>query len=284
MLQRTSLQGSKPFLKWAGGKTQLLGPLSALIPGSFNNYFEPFLGGGAMFFYLANQNFIKNGVTLSDINSDLVNVYKCLRVNPDLLLSKLIAHQKRYMQDRVTYYYKLRRTAYDDDFERAAQFITLNKTCYNGLYRVNKKGIFNVPIGKYKKPLIYDVTNLRLVSSILNLTNARIECIGYEQILQEASLDDFIYLDPPFSPISETSNFTEYTMGGFREEDQVNLAKVFKSLTKRKCKVVLSNSDSSLVRELYKDFEIGTVSSLRCINCKSARRTGNKELIIFNKT
>ena len=108
MLQRTSLQGSKPFLKWAGGKTQLLGPVSALIPSFFNNYFEPFLGGGAMFFYLANQNFIKNGVTLSDINSDLVNVYKCLRVNPDLLLSKLIAHQKRYMQDRVTYYYKLR--------------------------------------------------------------------------------------------------------------------------------------------------------------------------------
>lgn len=237
-----------------------------------------------MFFYLANQNFIKNGVTLSDINSDLVNVYKCLRVNPDLLLSKLIANQKRYIQGRVTYYYKLRRTAYDDDFERAAQFITLNKTCYNGLYRVNKKGIFNVPVGKYKKPLICDITNLRRVSSILNLTNARIECTGYEQILQEASSGDFIYLDPPFSPISETSNFTEYTMGSFREEDQINLAKVFKSLTKRKCKVVLSNSDSSLARELYKDFEIVTVSSLRCINCKSARRAGNMELIIFNKT
>lgn len=282
MSQRNSFQESKPFLKWAGGKTQLLGPLSTLIPDNFNDYFEPFLGGGAMFFYLANQNLIQDRVFLSDANFDLINVYKCLRDKPGLLLSRLFEHQEGYMQDQIAYYYKLRRTTYDDDFERAAQFITLNKTCYNGLYRVNKNGIFNVPMGRYKKPLICDITNLRSVSSLLNRTNAQIECVGYEQILRQACADDFVYLDPPFSPISETSNFTEYTMGGFGTGDQLNVAKVFKSLNNRKCKVVLSNSDSALVRELYKDFEVIEVSSLRCINCKSARRAGNTELIIFN--
>jgi DNA adenine methylase len=278
-----SLAEAKPFVKWAGGKTQLLGPLSALIPDDFNDYFEPFIGGGAMFFYLANKNLIRKRVFLSDINFDLINVYKCLRYKLEQLLSKLIDHQERYIQDRKTYYYKLRRTTFEDDLGKAAQLIALNKTCYNGLYRVNKKGMFNVPIGSYKKPIICDIANLKKVSTILNQPNIRIECMDYQQILQQAREDDFVYLDPPFSPISKTSNFTEYTMGGFGTVDQLNLARVFTSLARRKCKVVLSNSDCVLVRNLYKEFEVMQVSTLRSINCKSARRKGNNELIIYNK-
>lgn len=278
------LQEAKPFVKWAGGKTQLLGPLISIIPDSFNDYYEPFIGGGAMFFYLASRNLTQKRVFLSDINSELINVYKCLRDKLALLLAKLINHQERYFRDRITYYYKLRRFTYDDDLERAAQLITLNKTCYNGLYRVNKKGMFNVPMGQYKNPLICDTANLKKVSSILNRRDIRIECMEYHQMLRQAHEGDFVYLDPPFSPISETSNFTEYTVGGFRMEDQVNLARVFRSLDRRKCKVVLSNSDCALVRNLYKEFKVMTVSSLRSINCKSVRRKGNKELIIHNKT
>ena len=284
MSMQSSLVEAKPFVKWAGGKTQLLGPLSALIPDEFNDYFEPFIGGGAMFFYLANKNLIRKKVFLSDINFDLINVYKCLRDKLELLLSKLIDHQERYFQGRIAYYYKLRRATFEDDLGRAAQLITLNKTCYNGLYRVNKKGMFNVPIGSYKKPIICDIANLKKVSSILNRPNTRIECTEYQQILQHAREDDFVYLDPPFSPISKTSNFTEYTMGGFGMEDQLNLAKIFRSLVRRKCKVVLSNSDSALIRNLYKEFKIMKVGSLRSINCKSSGRKGNKELIIYNNT
>jgi len=278
------LQEAKPFVKWAGGKTQLLGPLSSIIPDSFNDYFEPFIGGGAMFFYLASRNLTQKRVFLSDINSELINVYKCLRDKLDLLLAKLINHQEKYIQDRTTYYYKLRGLTYDDDLERAAQLITLNKTCYNGLYRVNKKGMFNVPMGQYKNPLICDTANLKKVSSILNRRDIGIECMEYQQMLRQAREGDFVYLDPPFSPISETANFTEYTAGGFVMEDQINLARVFRSLDRRKCKVVLSNSDCALVRNLYKEFKVMTVSSLRSINCKSVKRKGNKELIIYNKT
>jgi DNA adenine methylase len=132
MSVQNSLVEAKPFVKWAGGKTQLLGPLSTLIPDDFNNYFEPFIGGGAMFFYLANKNLIRSRVILSDINFDLINVYKCLRDKLEQLLSKLIDHQERYFQGRIAYYYKLRRTTFEDDLGRAAQLITLNKTCYNG--------------------------------------------------------------------------------------------------------------------------------------------------------
>ena len=276
------LHGAKPFLKWAGGKGQLLDRLSQLIPTKFNDYFEPFLGGGAMFFYLINQNLIQKNVYLSDINADLINVYKCLQTNPKLVLTKLLCHKENYMKDRTTYYYTLRGTRFNDEFERAAQFVTLNKTCYNGLYRVNRTGMFNVPMGRYKKPLIFDPLNLEYVSAALNVVDVKIECTSYGNILQSESRRDFVYLDPPFSPMSRTSNFTAYTAEGFNATDQKNLAKVFKALNNRKCKVVLSNSDTELVRELYERFEIATVPTRRSINCNSARRGGSTELIITN--
>jgi DNA adenine methylase len=277
------LQAVRPFLKWAGGKGQLLHHLSPLIPTEFNDYFEPFLGGGAMFFYLINQNLIQKKAYLSDINADLINVYKCLQVNPKLVLTKLLYHKVNYMKDRTKYYYTLRGTRFDDGFERAAQFVTLNKTCYNGLYRVNRTGMFNVPMGRYKKPSIFDPSNLEYVSAALNVVDVKIECTDYRNILQRASRGDFVYLDPPFSPMSKTSNFTAYTAEGFDATDQTNLAKIFNSLNNRKCLVVLSNSDTELVRELYEKFEITTVPTRRSINSNSRRRGGSTELIITNQ-
>ena len=277
------LQAARPFLKWAGGKGQLLHHLSPLIPSEFNDYFEPFLGGGAVFFYLINQNLIQKKAYLSDINAELINVYKCLQINPKLMLTKLLCHRDNYMKDRTKYYYTLRGTRFDDGFERAAQFVTLNKTCYNGLYRVNRAGMFNVPMGRYKKPSIFDPSNLEYVSAALNVVDVKIACTDYRNILQRASRGDFVYLDPPFSPMSRTSNFTAYTAEGFDARDQKNLAKAFKSLNNRKCLVVLSNSNTEFVRELYEKFEITTVPTRRSINCNSGRRGGSTELIITNQ-
>ena len=272
----------KPFLKWAGGKTQLLNQLKPLVPHHFNDYFEPFLGGGAMFFYLSSNGLLLNKTYLTDINGDLINVYKCLQKNPEFLLSKLMANERNYLKNPFNFYYNLRRSVFTDNFEKAAQFITLNKTCYNGLYRVNKKGEFNVPMGRYKKPMICDVTNLRNVHLALDPLGVKIECTDYGHILNRASEGDFIYLDPPFSPISKTSNFTEYTTRGFGTKDQENLARIFTMLCEKKCKVIVSNSDTKLVRDLYKEYKMITVSSLRSINCQSNRRRGTRELIIYN--
>ncbi len=235
-----------------------------------------------MFFYLATDGLILNNAYLSDINADLINVYKCLKNAPESLLVKLMVNEENYRKDPLDFYYGLRRNVYHDNFERAAQFITLNKTCYNGLYRVNREGKFNVPMGRYKKPVICDVTNLRNVHSILYALEAKIECLGYEHILRRVSEGDFIYLDPPYSPMSKTSNFTEYTTRGFNTKDQENLARIFRVLCEKKCTVILSNSDTDLVRDLYREYQIITVNSLRSISCQSKGRRGNKELIIYN--
>lgn len=274
---------AKPFLKWAGGKGQLLERLKTFIPTKFHDYFEPFLGGGAMFFFLINQNRIQNKAYLTDTNADLINVYNCLQTNPKVLVSKLLNQRKNYLKDPSTYYYALRRMKYYDKFDRASQFVTLNKTCYNGLYRVNRAGMFNVPIGKYKKPQIFDPINLKSVGEALNLFDVKIECTSYSNILQKASENDFVYLDPPFSPTSRTSNFTTYTAGGFDTVDQRNLARTFKLLNDRKCKVVLSNSDTEFIRELYDGFEITTLPTRRSINCNSGGRSGGTELIITSQ-
>ena len=260
----------------------MLNHLKPLIPQHFNDYFEPFLGGGAMFFYLSSNGLLLNKTYLTDINGDLINVYKCLKKSPEILLGKLIANERNYLKDPLVFYYNLRSTVYADNFEKAAQFITLNKTCYNGLYRVNKEGKFNVPMGRYKKPMICDVTNLRNVHLALDPLGVKIECTDYGHILKRASEGDFIYLDPPFSPISKTSNFTEYTTRGFGTKDQENLARIFTLLCEKKCKVIVSNSDTKLVRDLYKEYKMITVSSLRSINCQSNRRRGTSELIICN--
>jgi len=277
--------GCHPFVKWAGGKNQLIPQIIRLMPSRFARYFEPFLGGGAVFFHTASYN---RNAFLSDINVDLINAYKIIRNNVEELITALKYHQDEYSKSPKSYYYQLRdKTKGLNKIENAARFITLNKTCYNGLYRVNKKGFFNVPIGRYKNPLICDPVNLRKMSIVLSQSASYLGVIDYKKILVEkADKDDFVYLDPPFHPISNTANFTSYTNSGFSFEDQKELATIFKELTRRGCKLLLSNSNTEEIRRLYSDFSHLTELALvnRSINAVGSKRVGHVELLIRNYT
>jgi DNA adenine methylase len=277
--------GCHPFVKWAGGKSQLIPQIIRLMPSRFARYFEPFLGGGAVFFHTASYN---RNAFLSDINVDLINAYKIIRNNVEELITALKYHQDEYSKSPKSYYYQLRdKTKGLNKIENAARFITLNKTCYNGLYRVNKKGFFNVPIGRYKNPLICDPVNLRKMSIVLSQSASYLGVIDYKKILVEkADKDDFVYLDPPFHPISNTANFTSYTNNGFTLEDQKELATIFKELTRRGCKLLLSNSNTEEIRRLYSDFSHLTELALvnRSINAVGSKRVGHVELLIRNYT
>jgi DNA adenine methylase len=272
-----------PFVKWAGGKSQLMPQIIRLMPSRFARYFEPFLGGGAVFFHTTS---INSNAFLSDINMDLINAYKIIRNHVEELITALKYHQTEYNKSPKRYYYQLRDTTKVlNKIENAARFIALNKTCYNGLYRVNKNGIFNVPIGRYKNPLICDTDNLQKMSILLRQSASYLGVTDYKKILVEkASKDDFVYLDPPFHPISNTANFTSYTNNGFTFEDQKELAIVFKELTRRGCKLLLSNSNTEEIRSLYSDFSHLTEVALvnRSINAVSSKRIGHKELLIRN--
>jgi len=277
--------GCHPFVKWAGGKSQLIPQIIRLMPSRFARYFEPFLGGGAVFFHTASYN---RNAFLSDINVDLINAYKIIRNNVEELITALKYHQDEYSKSPKSYYYQLRdKTKGLNKIENAARFITLNKTCYNGLYRVNKKGFFNVPIGRYKNPLICDPVNLRKMSIVLSQSASYLGVIDYKKILVEkADKDDFVYLDPPFHPISNTANFTSYTNSGFSFEDQKELATIFKELARRGCKLLLSNSNTEEIRRLYSDFSHLTELALvnRSINAVGSKRVGHVELLIRNYT
>ena len=279
-----------PFIKWAGGKTQILPQLYARAPPKFDRYIEPFLGGGALFFYLSSDKSKQFSAHISDINPELINAYIAVKNNVEQLIKLLlIQHEIEYNKASEEYYYKLRNDynlrSCPDRIERAAQFITLNKTCFNGLYRVNKDGKFNVPWGKYVNPSICDSNNLRNVNHILRNCKVTIKASDYkEQLLENAKEGDFIYLDPPYSPVSSTAYFTNYTNDGFSYNDQKKLAEVYKQLDEMKCNVMLTNSNTPLVRELYAPFARNTieVSSKRAINCKAAKRDGHSDLIICN--
>ena len=272
-----------PFIKWAGGKSQLLREISKSIPSSFDRYFEPFLGGGAVFFHLTSKENRRVTAFLSDTNQELINTYKMVKESVEELIQILRFHEKEYYKGRQEYYYKLRTSMPISYLERAARFITLNKTCFNGLYRVNSKGIFNVPIGRYKNPLICDAQNLRNVSLILRKSDTKLTVSDYKDLLSEsASEGDFVYLDPPYSPVSSTANFTGYTNTGFGNEDQLQLALTFKKLHERGCKILLSNSDTPAVRKLYIGFPSTVIKANRAINSKASKRTGHTELLIRN--
>ena len=245
-----------PFVKWAGGKTQILSDLDSMIPSQFNRYFEPFIGGGAMFFHLVSERNMRFAAYLSDINQELITAYQVVKNDLKELIQHLRKHQREYNKNPHEYYYKLRdKTKPRNDAEMTARFIALNKTCYNGLYRVNKGGIFNVPIGRYKNPLICASNNLRNASLSLRNSKVIIERSDYKQIvLENAREGDFIYLDPPYNPASSTASFTSYTNSGFTDTDQKELRDVFTELMDRKCKVLLSNSDTKFIRKLYSEF------------------------------
>lgn len=265
---------SKPFIKWAGGKSKLLTDMARLFPPKqqIGRYFEPFLGGGAMFFYLQHPKSF-----LSDSNGDLVELFEVVQQNVEELIIALKIHNNEH-----DYYYKIRAQSPSDlsSIQRAARFIYLNKTCFNGLYRVNSKGEFNVPFGKYKNPTICDVEGLRAAS--LALQNVKIYRGDFESILSQAKPTDFIYFDPPYHPLNHTSSFTSYTSDKFGEEQQKRLAFVYAELANRGCFVMLSNSDMPLIREFYKDFQIHEILASRAINSNPEGRGKITELLIIN--
>jgi DNA adenine methylase len=261
----------RPFLKWAGGKGKLIQQYIPYLPKKFKTYYEPFLGGAAVFFYLNPPS-----ATLTDINAELVNAYRCVRDNVEELILNLEAHQLRHCRD---YYYEVRQSPGVTNIEKAARLIYLNKTCFNGLYRENSKGAFNVPIGKYKNPKICNPALLRSVSAALQ--NAQINVRPFEDILEHASsCDDFVYFDPPYYPLSPTSNFTAYSRYSFTQDDQIRLKYVFAELAERGVKVMLSNSDCPFIRELYSDFNINSIIAPRLINSDARKRGKISEVLI----
>lgn len=274
-----------PFVKWAGGKTQLIGLLNQHLPKQFNHYIEPFLGGGALFFSLINNKRMLFKSSLSDNNKELINSYLVIKNNIDELTELLKEYEIQYKKDQEKFYYYLRDIKnVSDGVENAARFITLNKTCYNGLYRVNKSGWFNVPIGRYKNPKICDEVNLRKISQTLTKTDTIVFTDDYRNSININKVDEnsFIYLDPPYDPINSTSSFTAYTKKGFGKSDQIELSLLFRKLSDRNCKVIMSNSDTSLVRQLYRAFDIVSVSTKRQINSVGTKRTNHQEVIIKN--
>jgi DNA adenine methylase len=263
---------TRPFLKWAGGKRQLLPRLLELAPRTFGHYFEPFLGGGALFFALRPAR-----ATLSDLNVRLIRTYKGVRDNVDAVIRLLSS----YPPHLTRFYYSMRRVDIDvrGDTEVAAWFIYMNKTAYNGLYRVNRRNQFNVPFGRYKNPTICDEPTLRACSSALAGTELRAE--DFEVAVARAKRGDFVYFDPPYVPLSATSSFTSYTWQGFSARQHRRLRDVALRLKRRGVSVLLSNSSTPLVRDLYSDgFELIEVSATRMINSKATERGAVTELII----
>lgn len=275
-------QTPSPFLKWAGGKTQLLGELQSHVP-SFQTYYEPFLGGGALFFRLASCKSDFRAY-LSDLNSELVNAYRVVKHDVEELICNLSQHEKDYSGDPEGFYYELRDARPRSRIEKAGRLVALNKTCYNGLYRVNSIGAFNVPMGRYRNPLICNTAQLRNANAALARTKASIRTCDYAAALSKAKKGDFVYLDPPFVPLSRTSSFVSYTRDGFSASDQGLLAKIYRSLHRKGCRVLLSNSDTKLARELYSDFEQFRIEASRAISCKGDARTGYTELLVRNYT
>jgi DNA adenine methylase len=273
----------KPFVKWAGGKRQLIPILSQNLPGSFGTYYEPFLGGGALLFHILYK---KNDqrCSVSDLNSDLVLAYTVIRDRPDALITSLKNHEKNYLADSNSYYYLIRESNPRSAIEKTSRLIFLNRTCFNGLYRVNSKGKFNVPLGKYTNPNIVNEENIHSVSNILQSNRTSIKCRDFEAVLQEAKKGDFVYFDPPYQPVSSTANFTSYTNKDFTYDDLRRLAELCLKLDSKGCKVLLSNSDSKEVEDIFseKPWKTIRIEANRSINSNSKKRTGHFELLIRN--
>lgn len=305
---------AKPFLKWAGGKRQLLDEIHKKLPINIKKskqikiYYEPFLGGGSVFFYLKNNFEIEKSI-ISDINPELMLTYKCIQTRPEDLKEILKEMQdcydnKKTLEEKKKYYEVIRKKFNDNineinlnnikncHVERAAQTIFMNKTCFNGLFRVNKEGKFNVPMGKYKNPKIYDPNNIDEVHNVLNDDKkVTIKIQDYLDIEKEiitvgedVNKDSFVYLDPPYRPISKTSSFTDYYKDGFSDEDQINLCNFIQRLTENKANVMLSNSqtDDDFFEKHYSEQNIHPVKARRYINSNAKKRNEINELIITN--
>ncbi|MFC2030722.1 DNA adenine methylase [Chloroflexota bacterium] len=275
-----------PFIKWAGGKTQLLRQFGPYFPVSLGGYIEPFVGGGAVFFHLYNLGRLRDKpVALMDRPQELGNVYRVIQNQAEELIAALGAHEPRKTDEG--YFYEVRRWDREPDYdrrsdvERAARFIFLNRTCYNGLYRVNRRGEFNVPFGRYRNPTVCNSGNLRAVSRALEGITLKVD--DFEQCLEFAEPGAFVYLDPPYHPLSATASFTSYTANAFTAADQRRLAGLFEELDRRGCQVMLSNSCTSLIQELYEGYEQVQVQATRAINSKGDGRQAISELLIMNR-
>jgi DNA adenine methylase len=269
-----------PFLKWVGGKRQILPAILNHLPTDIHKfkYIEPFIGGGAVLFYLQPKNAIIN-----DINSELINVYEVIKNDVDNLIFDLRKHI-----NEADYFYKIRGIDRTINYktlttvERASRIIYLNKTCYNGLYRVNNAGEFNAPFGRYKNPNIVNEPTLKAVNKYLNDNNIQLHSCDYSEILILSDRNSFVYLDPPYYPISENSNFTGYVQGGWDKKDQSRLKEACDELNSRGIKFLLSNSASSFIMDLYKNYNISLIKANRTINSNATNRGEVDEVLIKN--
>ena len=272
---------AKPFVKWAGGKRSIIDKLVNLAPENYKTYYEPFVGGGALLYELQPKKAVIN-----DYNIELMNVYECIKDENKFanMCNELNKHETNHSEE---YYYTIRDLDKDKkkfnklaDYKRAARTIYLNKACFNGLYRVNSKNEFNVPSGKKEKVNTYDGPNLGIIHCLLNFNDIELLSTDFEKAVKGAKKGDFIYFDPPYD--SDTSTFNSYTENGFGKEEQVRLSEVFKELDKKGCYVMLSNYNTKLIRELYKDYNFNYVTTNRNIGASARNRGKVEEVIITN--
>lgn len=268
-----------PILKWVGGKRQLLPQIIPHICKKCTTYVEPFLGGGSVLFAYRPSNAIVN-----DLNSELINVYRVIRDNPEDLIKQLKEHKSRNSQE---YYYEIRGLDRTSNFsslspvQRAARIIYLNKTCYNGLYRVNSSGQFNSPYGRYKNPNIVNEVGIRAVSRYFSSSEIKIKCGDYKEVLKNLEEGSFVYLDPPYMPLSSSSSFTGYTEGGFDYQKQIELKEECDKLREKGIAFLLSNSDCEQIRQIYQEYKIETVQAKRSINSVASKRGEINEVLIY---
>ncbi len=269
-----------PIVKWAGGKRQLLPVIEQNLPQTFFRYFEPFVGGGALLFHLQPAEAIVN-----DINEELINLYRIIRDHIDDLINALKKHK-----NEETWFYEIRNQDRDKAYhkktavERAARIHYLNKTCYNGLYRVNSAGQFNAPFGRYKNPNIVNEKNLRALHRYLNANTIEILNVDFKAALKQAGKGDFVYLDPPYDPLSESANFTGYSKNGFGRAEQERLKETCDDLHKRGVHFLLSNSATAFIKELYTNYDIQIVRAKRAVNSKGDKRGEVEEVLVRNYT
>ncbi len=270
----------EPFVKWAGGKRQLLDKIWERTPNKFETYYEPFVGGGAVLFHLKPQKAV-----ISDVNEQLINVYRQLQKDPRAVIHKIkeldrhTCDKEYYLSMRAEYNEKI--SEHELDAECAAYMIWINKHCFNGLYRVNGKGLFNVPWNNKQSGSSMDEANLMSIGYYLQNSDVTILCEDFESVCKSVTEKDFVYFDSPYIPVSETASFTDYTKDGFSYDDHVRLATLYKELDSRKVKTMLSNHDVDLVYELYDGFKIESIDVKRNINSNAKKRKG-KEVIITN--
>lgn len=271
-----------PIVKWAGGKHQLLEKIKELMPKEYNNYYEPFVGGGALLFELSPKN-----ATLNDVNLELLAIYNCMKDDElyKLMLEELDKHEKNHNEE---YYYEVRSWDRDNRFEleplwkRAARAIYLNKSCFNGLYRVNAKGYFNVPSAKKEKVNTYDLDNMEAIHEYFKNDSITILSGDFVEATRTAKEGDFVYFDPPYDNFEDKESFTAYSKFDFNKDDQVRLANCFKDLSNRGVKCMLSNHNTKFINELYKNFNIHVVKAKRMINANASGRGNVEEVIITN--